>query len=84
MSTKLIISLLCDYKVKDVKIHTFKIKHEDNNKEEIFDIKKSDSTTFEILFLTVLYFQIISTRMAFTGPLLYWYFDKLCWPTGGW
>ena len=76
MSSILIVSLLCDYKFKDVKIHTFKLRHEDNNKKETFDIEKSDGMTFEMLFLTVLSFQTMSTRMAFTGPLLYSYFDK--------
>ena len=56
MSRILIVSLLCDYKIKDVKIHSFKLKHKDTEEKETFDIEKSDSTTFEILFLTVLSF----------------------------
>ena len=76
MSSILIVSLLCEYEVKDVKIHTFKHKHEDNGEKETFDIEKSDGTTVEMLFLTILSFQTMSTTMAFTGPLLYSYFDK--------
>ena len=76
MSNILIVSLLCDYEVKDVKIHTLKLKHEENDKIDTFDVEKSDSTTVEMLFLTILSFQTMSTRMAFTGPLSYSYFDK--------
>ena len=76
MSSILIVSLLRDYEVKDVKIHTFKLKHEDNEEKETFDIEKSDGTTVEMLFLTILSFQMMSTRMTFTGPLSYSYFDK--------
>ena len=76
MSNILIVSLLCDYKVKDIIIHTFKLKHKDIEEKETFGIKKSDGMTFELLFLTVLSFQTMATRMAFTGPLLYSYFDK--------
>ena len=32
--------------------------------------------TFEILFCTILFFETMSTRMAFTGPLSYSYLDK--------
>ena len=76
MSSILIVSLLRDYVVKDVKVHTFKLKHEDNEEKETFDVKKSDGITIEMLFNTVLSFQTMSTRMAFTGPLMYSYFDK--------
>ena len=76
MSSLSIVSLLRDYEVKDVKIHTFKLKHEDNEEKETFDIEKSDGTTVEMLFLTILSFQTMSTRMTFTGPLSYSYFDK--------
>ena len=76
MSNISIVSLLCEYKVKDVKIHTFKLKHKDNEEKETFDIEKSDGTAIEMLFLTILSFQTMSTRMEFTGPLPYSYFDK--------
>ena len=76
MSSILIVSLLRDYVVKDVKVHTFKLKHEDNEEKETFDVKKSDGITIEMLFNTVLSFQTMSTRMTFTGPLMYSYFDK--------
>ena len=75
MSSISIVSLLRDYEVKDVKVHTFKLKHEDNEENETFDVEKSDGITIEMLFNTVLSFQTMSTRMAFTGPLMYSYFD---------
>ena len=76
MSSISIVSLLHDYEVKDVKVHTFKLKHEDNKEIETFDVKKSDGIAIEMLFNTVLSFQTMSTRMVFTGPLMYSYFDK--------
>ena len=76
MSSTLIVSLLCYFEVKDVKILTFKLKHEDTEEKESYSIKKSDSTTFEMLLLTILSFQTMSTRIAFTGPLSYSYFNK--------
>ena len=76
MSSISIVSLLCEYKVNDVKIHTFKLKHEDNEEKETFDIEKFDGMTVEMLFLTILSFQTMSTRMAFTGLLSYSYFNK--------
>jgi hypothetical protein len=72
MSSISITPLLHDYdKVKDVNIHTFKPKHEDSEEKETFRVEKSDSTTFEILFNTVLSFQKKSTRMSFTGKLMF-------------
>ena len=76
MSSISIVSLLRDYEVKDVKVHTFKLKHEDNEEKETFDVEKSDGITIEMLFNTVLSFQTMSTRMTFTGPLMYSYFNK--------
>ena len=76
MSSISIASLLHDYEVKDVKVHTFKLKYEDNEEKETFDVKKSDGITIEMLFNTVLSFQTMSTRMTFTGPLMYSYFNK--------
>ena len=76
MSSTSIVSLLRDYEVKDVKVHTFKLKHEDNEEKETFDVEKSDGMTIEMLFNTVLSLQTMSTRMAFTGLLMYSYFNK--------
>ena len=45
-------------------------------KKEAFDVKKSDSMTIEMLCNTVLSFQTISTRMAFSGSLMFSYFNK--------
>ena len=56
MSSISIVSLLRDYEVQDVKVHTFKLKHEDNKEIETFDVEKSDGITIEILFNTVLSF----------------------------
>ena len=53
MSSISIVSLLCDYEVKDVKVHTFKLKHEDNEEIESFDVEKSDGMTIKMLFNTV-------------------------------
>jgi hypothetical protein len=71
MSSISIVSLLHDYEVKDLKVHTFKIKCEDNEEKETFDVKKSDDMTIEMMFNTVLSFQTMSTRMAFTASLMY-------------
>ena len=71
-----IISLLHDYKVKEVKFHTFKLKHKDNVKKETFKVEKSDGTTFEILFNTVLSFNTMAKGMEFTGLMRFSYFNK--------
>ena len=76
MSGSCVIPLLHDYNVKEVKLHTFKLKRDDNTEKETFDVKKSDGTTIEILFNTVLLFQTLSSRMDFTGAIMYSYFDK--------
>ena len=52
-----------------VKVHTFKLKHEDNEEKETFDVEKSDGITIKMLFNTVLSFQTMSTRMAFTSAI---------------
>ena len=70
-----IITLICDYDVKDVKSHTFKLKHNDNVKKETFDVEKSDGTIVEVLFNTVLSFQTMSSRMNFTGTMMFLYFN---------
>ena len=61
MSGSCVIPLLCDYDVKEVKLHTFKLKRDDNTEKETFDVEKSDGTTIEILFNTVLSFQTMSS-----------------------
>ena len=75
MSGICVIPLLCDYNVKEIKLHTFKLKHDDNTEKETFDVKKSDGATIEILFNTVLSFQTMSSRMEFTGAIMYSYFN---------
>ena len=76
MSGTCIIPLLRDYDVKDVKFHTFKLKHKDNIAKEMFEVEKLDGMTIEILFNTVLFFTIMSKKMEFTGPMMYPYFIK--------
>ena len=76
MSGSCIIPLLHDYDVKEVKSHTFKLKRDDITEKETFDVEKLDGTTIEILFNTVLSFQTMSSKMEFTGAMMYSYFDK--------
>ena len=76
MSGSCIIPLLRDYDVKEVKLHTLKLKRDDNTEKETFDVKKSDGTTIKILLNTVLSFQTMSSRMEFTGAMMYSYFNK--------
>ena len=71
MSGSCVIPLLHDYNVKEVKLHTFKLKLDDNKEKEAFDVKKSHGTTIEILFTTVLLFLIISSRMKYTGLMMF-------------
>ena len=71
-----IITLIRDYDVKEVKSHTFKLKHDDNVEKETFDVEKSDGTIVEVLFNTVLSFQTMSSRMNFTGTMMFSYFNK--------
>ena len=71
-----IISLKSDYKVKEVKFHTFKLKHKDNIEKEAFEVEKLDGTTIEILLNTVLLFNTMAQRMEFTGPMMFAYFNK--------
>ena len=53
MSIILIVSLLRDNEVKEVKVYTFKLKHEDNEEIESIDVEKSDGMTIKMLFNTV-------------------------------
>jgi hypothetical protein len=76
MSGSCVIPLLRDYDVKEMKSQTFKLKRDDNTEKESFEVKKSDGTTIEILFNTVLSFHTMSSRMEFTGSMMYSYFDK--------
>ena len=76
MSGNSVIPLLGDYNVKEVKTHTFKLKHNDNTEKETFDVEKSDGTTIEVLFNTVLSFQTMSSRLDFMGTMMYSYLNK--------
>jgi hypothetical protein len=68
-----IVPLLCYYEIKDVKINTFKLKHEDYEEKETFDVEESDSMTMQMLFYIDLSFQTMSTRIGFTGLLMFTY-----------
>ena len=57
-------------------MHTFKLKCDDNTEKETFDFKKSHGTTIEILFNTVLLLQTMTSRMEFTGSIMFSYFNK--------
>jgi hypothetical protein len=76
LSDRCVIPLLHDYDVKEVKLHTLKLKHDNNTKKETFNVKKSDGTTIKILFNTVVLFQTMSSRMEFTSPMIFLYIDK--------
>jgi hypothetical protein len=76
MSGSYIIPLLSDYDVKEVKSQTFSLKRDENTEKESFNVGKSDGTTIEILFNTVLLFQTMSSRMEFTGSMMFSYFYK--------
>ena len=75
MSGSCVIPLLRDYDVKEVKLQTFKLKHDDNMEKESFNVEKSDGPTIEILLNTVLSFHVMSSRLEFTGLTMYSYFD---------
>ena len=66
-----IVPLLCYYEVKDVKINTFKLNHEDNEEKLTFDVKESDTMTIQMLFYIDLSFQTMSTRIGCTGLLMF-------------
>ena len=66
-----VILLLCDYHVKEVNIHTFKLKHSDNLKKESFDVEKSDGKQSKCHVTLCSH----SSMMVFTGPMMYSYFD---------
>jgi hypothetical protein len=71
-----VIPLLHDYDVNEVKSQTFKLKRDDNTEKESYKVEKSDGTTIEILFNTVLLFHTMPSRMEFTGLMMNSYFDK--------
>ena len=57
-------------------MHSFKLKGDDNTGKETFNVEISDRKTIETLFNTVLSFHTMSSRMEFTGSMMYSYFDK--------
>ena len=75
MSGSSVVPPLHDYNVKVVKLQTFKLKQDYNMKKGSFNVQKSDETTIEILFITGLLFLTMSSRMEFTGPMMFLYFD---------
>ena len=79
MSGNSIVLLLHDYGVKEVKTHTFKLKHNNNTVKETFDVEKSDGTTIEDLFNTMFSFQTMSSRMNFTGTMMFLTLTSAWW-----
>ena len=71
-----IIPLIHNYDVKEVKLHLFKHKCDDNLGNKTFDVEKCDRTMFKILFNTALLFDTMLLRMDITGSMMYSYFDK--------
>ena len=71
-----VIDLLKLYNEKDVKLQTFKVKNNDCDNEESFDIKKADGNSIEMSCNTVLSFRLMNVRMQCSGPDLFNYFAK--------
>ena len=71
-----IVLLRQDYEIKDIKVQTFKLKHDGTSEKETFDVEKSDGTIIEVIFNTILSFKTMSNQMQLTGSLMFSYFDK--------
>jgi hypothetical protein len=76
LSSISIVSLLYDITVKNVNVHTFQLKHDNEAEKESIDAEKSDSRTTELFFNTFFSFQTISTRMTIIGPFMHSYLHK--------
>ena len=64
------------YDEKDVKLQTFKLKNNDCDNKESFDIEKADGNSIEMSCNTVLSFCLMNDRMQFSSPDLFNYFVK--------
>ena len=76
MSSICIVPLQQDYKIKDIKVQTFKLKLDGTSEKETFDVEKSDGTIIEVMFNTIMSFKTMSSQMELTGSLMFSYFDK--------
>jgi hypothetical protein len=63
------------YKIKDIKVQMFKLKHDGTNEKETFDVEKSEGIIIEVMFNTILSFKTMSNEMELTGSLMFSYFD---------
>ena len=61
---------------KDMRLQTFKLKCNDCDNNESFDIEKADGNLTEMSCNTVLSFCLMNDRMQFSGPKLFNYFCK--------
>ena len=52
-----IVPLQQEYEIKDIKVQTFKLKHDGTSTKETFDVEKSDGTIIEMMFNTILLFK---------------------------
>ena len=57
-------------------MQTFKLKNNDCDNKESFDIEKADGNSIEMSCNTVLSFRLMNDRMQFSGPDLFNYFAK--------
>ena len=71
-----IVLLQQEYEIKDIKVLTFKLKHDGTSEKETFDVEKSDGTIIEVIFNTILSFKTMSNQMELTASLMFSYFDK--------
>ena len=72
-----VIDLLKSYDEKDVKLQTFKLKNNDCDNKESFDVEKADGNLIEMSCNTVLSFRLMNDRMQFSGPDLFNYLQSV-------
>ena len=76
MSDSCIIPLLHDYNIKEVKLHKYKLKHDDNFGKK-FDVKKSDWNHIRnFVQCCHISFHTMSLRMELKGPMMNSYLNK--------
>ena len=71
-----VIDLFKMYDKKDMKLQTFKLKCNDCDNNDSFDIEKADGNLIEMICNTVLSFCLMNDRMQFSGPDHFNYFAK--------
>ena len=64
------------YDKKDVRLQAFKLKCNDCDNKDSFDIEKADGNSIEMSCNTVLSFCLKNDRMQFSGPDLFNFFAK--------